>query len=158
MIHYRFTATARELGQTGNAKFSVSEVRDNGELVLQGEQGRKVIQPAAVRAEQHIDYGWAVTGYGAQGTSRDYVISLEGTDAGRRGLATLRAFYITASRAKEHVQIYTDGLNKWLNAVKTPDKELKTAHDVLKPETQRQQAKAIWSMGQPPGRTAIGRA
>lgn len=154
----RFTATARELGQTGNAKYSVSEVRENGELVLLGENGRKLIQPAAVRAEQHIDYGWAVTGYGAQGTSRDYVISLEGTDEGRRGLATLRAFYITASRAKEHVQIYTDGLSKWLNAVKTPDKELKTAHDALKPETQRQQAKAIWSMGQPPGRTAIGRA
>lgn len=153
----RFTATARDLGQAGNEKFTVSEVRENGELVMQGEQGRKVIQPAAVRAEQHIDYGWAVTGYGAQGTSRDYVISLEGTEEGRRGLATLRAFYITASRAKEHVQIYSDGVRKWLDAVKTPDKELKTAHDALKPETQRQQAKAIWAMGQPAGKTAIGR-
>lgn len=153
----RFTATARDLGQAGNEKFTVSEVRENGELVMQGEHGRKVIQPAAVRAEQHIDYGWAVTGYGAQGTSRDYVISLEGTEEGRRGLATLRAFYITASRAKEHVQIYSDGVRKWLDAVKTPDKELKTAHDALKPETQRQQAKAIWAMGQPAGKTAIGR-
>lgn len=154
----RFTSTARDLGQAGNAKFTVSEVKDNGELVMQGEQGRKVIQPGAVRAEQHIDYGWAVTGYGAQGTSRDYVISLEGTQEGRSGLATLRAFYITASRAKEHVQIYTDGVGKWLNAVKRPDNEVKTAHDALKPETQRQQAKAIWAMGQTPGRTAIGRA
>jgi conjugative transfer relaxase protein TraI len=154
----RFTATARDLGQAGNAKFTVSEVRDNGELVMQGEQGKKVIQPNVVRAEQHIDYGWAVTGYGAQGTSRDYVIALEGTDGGRSRLATLRAFYITASRAKEHVQIYSDGISDWLGKVKTPDKELKTAHDALKPETQRQQAKAIWSMGQPPGRTAIGRA
>ncbi|MEB7559574.1 conjugal transfer protein TraI [Kluyvera cryocrescens] len=153
----RFTATARDKGQAGNEKFSVSEVKDNGEVVMQGERGKKVIQPNAVRSEQHIDYGWAVTGYGAQGTSRDYVISLEGTQEGRRGLATLRAFYITASRAKEHVQIYSDGVGKWLDAVKSPDREIKTAHDVLKPETQRQQAKVIWAMGQPAGRTAIGR-
>ena len=97
------------------------------------------------------------TGYGAQGTSRDYVISLEGTEDGRRGLATLRAFYITTSRAKEHVQIYSDGVGKWLEAVKSPEREVKTAHDALKPETQRQQAKAIWAMGQPAGKTAIGR-
>lgn len=45
----RFTATARDLGQAGNEKFTVSEVRENGELVMQGEHGRKVIQPAAVR-------------------------------------------------------------------------------------------------------------
>ncbi|HCM9429379.1 TPA: conjugative transfer relaxase/helicase TraI [Enterobacter hormaechei subsp. xiangfangensis] len=153
----RFTATARDRGQAGNEKFSVSEVKDNGEVIMQGERGEKVIQPNAVRSEQHIDYGWAVTGYGAQGTSRDYVISLEGTQEGRRGLATLRAFYITASRAKEHVQIYSDGVGKWLDAVKSPDREIKTAHDALKPETQRQQAKVIWAMGQPAGRTAIGR-
>ncbi|EJG2388475.1 conjugative transfer relaxase/helicase TraI [Kluyvera ascorbata] len=153
----RFTATARDLGQAGNEKFTVSQVKDNGEVIMQGDRGKKVIQPNAVRSEQHIDYGWAVTGYGAQGTSRDYVISLEGTEDGRRGLATLRAFYITASRAKEHVQIYSDGVGKWLEAVKSPEREIKTAHDALKPETQRQQAKAIWAMGQPAGKTAIGR-
>lgn len=153
----RFTATARDLGQAGNEKFTVSQVKDNGEVIMQGDRGKKVIQPNAVRSEQHIDYGWAVTGYGAQGTSRDYVISLEGTEDGRRGLATLRAFYITASRAKEHVQIYSDGVAKWMEAVKSPEREVKTAHDALKPETQRQQARAIWAMGQAVGKTAIGR-
>ncbi|MFK3662741.1 conjugative transfer relaxase/helicase TraI [Scandinavium sp. NPDC088450] len=154
----RFTATARDLGQAANAKFTVSEVRENGELLLQGEQGKRVIQPASVRAEQHLDYGWAITGHGAQGAGSQFVLALEGTEGGRRMLATLRAFYITVSRAKEHVQIYTDGLSKWLDAIRTPERELKTAHDALKPETQRQQAKAIWEMGQHPGRTAIGRA
>ncbi|MFU0933939.1 conjugative transfer relaxase/helicase TraI domain-containing protein [Kluyvera cryocrescens] len=48
-------------------------------------------------------------------------------------------------------------MGKWLDAVKSPDREIKTAHDALKPETQRQQAKVIWAMGQPAGRTAIGR-
>ncbi|WP_081653669.1 TraV family lipoprotein, partial [Phytobacter massiliensis] len=45
-----------------------------------------------VRAEQHIDYAWAVTGYGSQGASSDYVISLEGTEGGRQYMATKRAF------------------------------------------------------------------
>ena len=59
---------------------------------------------------------------------------------------------------KEHVQIYTDGKADWVNAVKTPERDIKTAHDALAPETQRKQAKAIWAMGQPVNKTAIGRA
>ena len=154
----RFTATDRELGQTANQRFTVEAIRENGEMVLRGAAGTKVINPNEVRAEQHIDYAWAVTGYGAQGASSDYVISLEGTDDGRRNLATQRAFYISTSRAKEHVQIYTDGKDKWIQRVKRGEYEDKTAHDALKPETERKQAKAIWAMGQPVSKTAIGRA
>nr|WP_318384819.1 conjugative transfer relaxase/helicase TraI [uncultured Enterobacter sp.] len=154
----RFTATDRERGQTGNQRFTVQSVNDNGDIVMKGAAGTKIINPAQVRAEQHIDYAWAVTGYGAQGASSEYVIALEGTEGGRKYLASQRAFYISASRAKEHVQIYTDEKSKWVAAMKQPEKEVKTAHDALKPETQRQQAKAIWAMGQPVTKTAIGRA
>lgn len=154
----RFTASDHDNGQKGNEKFKVVSVKDNGDLLLEGKNGQKIINPNEALSEQHIDYAWAVTGYGAQGASSDYVISLEGTEGGRRNLATRRAFYISVSRAKEHVQIYTDGLKKWISSVKAPETEVKTAHDALKPETQRQQAKAIWAMGQPLSRTAIGRA
>lgn len=153
----RFTATDRDRGQAGNQRYTVEAVKDNGDVVLNSTAGRKVINPKEVLAEQHIDYAWAVTGYGAQGASSDYVISLEGTQEGRKALASQRAFYISASRAKDHVQIYTDGLADWTKAVKMPEREAKTAHDALKPETQRQQARAIWAMGQPLTRTAIGR-
>lgn len=153
----RFTLTARDAGQLGNDRFRVTAVRDSGELELTGKDGTRVINPKAVRHEQHIDYAWAVTGYGAQGASSPFVIALEGTEGGRKQLATMRAFYITASRAKDHVQIYTDKLDKWLGRVKSPETEPKTAHDVLKPETERKQARAIWAMGTPPAKTAIGR-
>jgi conjugative transfer relaxase protein TraI len=154
----KFTATDRDLGQTANKRYTVESVSETGDIRLKGEAGRITINPKDVRAQQHIDYGWAVTGYGAQGTSTDYVISLEGTEEGRKALATRRAFYISASRVKEHVQIYTDGKQDWINAVKSPERDIKTAHDALAPETQRKQAKAIWSMGQPVSKTAIGRA
>lgn len=154
----KFTATDRDLGQTANKRYTVESVSETGDIRLKGEAGRITINPKDVRAQQHIDYGWAVTGYGAQGTSTDYVISLEGTEEGRKALATRRAFYISASRVKEHVQIYTDGKQDWIKAVKSPERDIKTAHDALAPETQRKQAKAIWSMGQPVSKTAIGRA
>ncbi|WP_312775339.1 conjugative transfer relaxase/helicase TraI domain-containing protein [Atlantibacter hermannii] len=154
----RFTLTDREQGQTGNQRFTVDAVSDTGDIRLRGEKGSVTINPGNTRAQQHIDYGWAVTGYGAQGTSTNYVISLEGTDEGRKALATRRAFYISASRAKEHVQIYTDGKADWTKALTMPEREIKTAHDALAPETQRQQAKAIWAMGHPVLKTAIGRA
>jgi len=154
----RFTLTDRNRGQTANTRYTVESVRDNGDVVLKGAAGTKVINPAAARAEQHIDYAWAVTGYGSQGASSDYVISLEGTEGGRKYLATKRAFYISTSRTKEHVQIYTDGTQKWVNAVKSPESNIKTAHDALKPETERQQARLIWATGQPLSKTAIGRA
>ncbi|ELU5570847.1 conjugative transfer relaxase/helicase TraI [Escherichia coli] len=154
----RFTLTDREQGQTGNQRFKVEAVSDTGDIRLRSEKGSVTINPGNTRAQQHIDYGWAVTGYGAQGASTDYVISLEGTEEGRKALATRRAFYISASRAKEHVQIYTDGKADWTKALTMPEREIKTAHDALAPETQRQQAKAIWAMGHPVLKTAIGRA
>lgn len=154
----RFTATDREQGQTANQRFTVDSVSETGNIRLRGANGLVTINPTQVRAQQHLDYAWAVTGYGAQGTSTDYVISLEGTDGGRKALATRRAFYISASRAKEHVQIYTDGKADWVKAVTSPERDIKTAHDALQPETQRKQAKAIWAMGQPVTKTAIGRA
>jgi len=154
----RFTATDREQGMTANQRFTVDAVSDTGDIRLRGTDGVVTINPKDIRAQQHVDYAWAVTGYGAQGTSTDYVISLEGTSGGREMMATRRAFYITASRAKEHVQIYTDGKKDWTKAVTKPERDIKTAHDALAPETQRQQAKAIWAMGQPLTKTAIGRA
>lgn len=154
----RFTATDREQGQTANQRFTVESVSDKGDLHLRGANGMMTINPTDVRAQQHLDYAWAVTGYGAQGASTDYVISLEGTSEGRKALATRRAFYISASRAKEHVQIYTDGKKDWTKAITAPERDIKTAHDALAPETQRQQAKAIWAMGQAVTKTGIGRA
>lgn len=154
----KFTATDREQGQMANQRYTVESVSEEGNIRLKGENGRVTINPEKVRAQQHLDYGWAVTGYGAQGASSDYVIALEGTKDGRKALASRRAFYISASRVKEHVQIYTDGKADWVKAVKTPERDIKTAHDALAPETQRKQAKAIWAMGQPVNKTAIGRA
>jgi DNA helicase TraI. len=126
--------------------------------VLQGAAGEKVISPGDTQADRHIDYAWAVTGHGAQAASSRFVIALESA-TGRRGIMSgMRAFYISLSRAKEHVQVYTDNVQRWKEALVREEKGFKTAHDALSPEAERKQARAIWAMGQPVGKTAIGRA
>lgn len=154
----RMNKTQRHAGHAAHDQYRVAALRENGEVVLQGTSGEKVISPGDTLADQHIDYAWAVTGYGAQAASSRFVIALESA-TGRRGIMSgMRAFYISLSRAKEHVQVYTDNVQRWKEALVREEKGFKTAHDALSPEAERKQARAIWAMGQPVGKTAIGRA
>jgi hypothetical protein len=106
--------TWRDMGHAAHEQYRVSALRDNGDIVLSGAAGEKVINPGEIQADRHIDYAWAVTGYGAQAASSRFVIALESA-LGRRGVMSgMRAFYISLSRAKEHVQVYTDSLQKWV--------------------------------------------
>jgi len=153
----RMSKTQKQAGHDAHEQYRVETLRDNGEVVLKNAGGEKVITPGMTLADQHIDYAWAVTGYGAQGASTDYVIALEGTEGARKRMSGMRAFYINASRARDHVQIYTDGLRDWMDTLRQKDNGPQTAHDALKPESERAQARSIWAMGQPVGKTAIGR-
>ena len=153
----RTSKTQKQAGHAAHEQYRVEQLKDNGEIVLKNQDGEKIVDPARVRADQHLDYAWAVTGYGAQGASENYVISLEGTEGARERMSGMRAFYISISRARDHVQVYTDGLKDWVNTLRPKDNGARTAHDVLKPEAERAQARSIWAMGQPVGKTAIGR-
>ncbi|MEN4610241.1 MobF family relaxase [Pantoea agglomerans] len=154
----RMTKTQRQAGHAAHEQYRVTALHDNGNVELKGASGEKVISPGNTLADQHIDYAWAVTGHGAQGASSRFVIALESA-TGRRGMMSgMRAFYISLSRAKEHVQVYSDNVELWKKALIREEKGFKTAHDALSPENERKQARAIWMMGQPLTKTAIGRA
>ncbi|MEA9392710.1 conjugative transfer relaxase/helicase TraI [Acerihabitans sp. TG2] len=154
----RMSKTQKQAGHAAHVQYRVETLGNNGEIVLKNQDGQKVVEPGKNRADQHIDYAWAVTGYGAEGASSDYMIALEGTEGARERMSGMRAFYINASRAREHVQIYTDGLKAWIATLRQKDDGPATAHDALKPESEREQARSIWAMGQPASKTAIGRA
>ncbi|WP_414057573.1 conjugative transfer relaxase/helicase TraI domain-containing protein, partial [Pantoea dispersa] len=76
----------------------------------------------------------------------------------RKRMSGARAFYINVSRAKDHVQIVTDDRAGWMETLGVRKNGPATAHDALMPEPERGQARRIWAMGQPVGKTAIGRA
>ncbi|WP_367144464.1 MobF family relaxase [Pantoea stewartii] len=153
----RMNKTQKAAGHAAHEQYRVQALRDNGEVVLKNAAGEKVIEPGTVTADQHLDYAWAVTGYGAQGASADFVIALEGTEGARQRMSGMRAFYISLSRAVDHVQIYTDGLSDWLNTLQNRDREPETAHDALDPQPERAQARLVWGMGKSLSKTAIGR-
>ncbi|WP_324022105.1 conjugative relaxase (plasmid) [Pantoea sp. JZ29] len=153
----RMNKTQKAAGHVAHEQYRVEALRENGEVVLKNAAGEKVIEPGTVTADQHLDYAWAVTGYGAQGASADFVIALEGTEGARQRMSGMRAFYISLSRAVDHVQIYTDGLSDWLGTLHDRDREPETAHDALDPQPERAQARLIWGMGKSLSKTAIGR-
>ncbi|QEW34513.1 conjugative transfer relaxase/helicase TraI (plasmid) [Erwinia billingiae] len=154
----RLNKTQKRAGHAAHEQYRVETLRDNGEIVLRNRDGVKVIDPATVTADRHVDYAWAVTGYGGQGASAAYDIVLEGTEGARERMSGMRAFYINVSRARDHVQVVTDGLEKWVATLREKDTGPATAHDALAPEPSRAQARSIWAMGQPVAKTAIGRA
>lgn len=154
----RFDRTQRDAGHLANETYRVEKMEPDGRLTLKNDRETKVIEPGRNLADRHVDYAYAVTGYGAQGASSDMVIALEGTKDFRGLLSGKRAFYINVSRAKEHVQIYTDGLKDWKETLTRRDTAPETVHDALDPQTERAQARAVWSMGLAVKKTAIGRA
>lgn len=154
----RLSKTQKQAGHAAHEQYRVEELRDNGEIVLRNAGGVKVIDPAATLADRHVDYSWAVTGYGAQGASARYSLALEGVEGARELMSGARAFYINVSRAKDHVQIFTDDKAGWTKTLRTEKEGPATAHDALTPEPERDRARRIWAMGQPASKTAMGRA
>ena len=82
-----------------------------------GEGDRAQEQVLELAAERHWDHGYAVTAHGAQGASERFAITLEGVEGGREPLVNRASAYVALSRAKEHVQVYTDNEAGWLNAI-----------------------------------------
>jgi conjugative transfer relaxase protein TraI len=138
----RFTATNKDEGIFANRPYSVVEIAPDKSLVLQDRDGdRLTVQPQGF-AHQHFDYAYAVTAYGAQGASHPYVIALEGVEGGRKNLATLQDAYVAFSRAKEHVQVYSDNPDKWARKV-SKSAERATAHDLVHLQEDRKTAVAV---------------
>ncbi|MEN4718090.1 MobF family relaxase [Pantoea agglomerans] len=154
----RLSKTQKQAGHAAHEQYRVEELRDNGEIVLRNAGGLKIIDPAATFADRHVDYSWAVTGYGAQGASARYSLALEGVEGARELMSGARAFYINVSRAKDHVQIFTDDKAGWTKTLRTGKEGPATAYDALTPEPERDRARRIWAMGQPASKTAMGRA
>ncbi|ELL0546942.1 conjugative transfer relaxase/helicase TraI [Salmonella enterica] len=126
----RFTRSDTDRGYVANSLWEVAGFTDDGAIRFrQGEQ-EKIIDPQATTEDCHIDLAYALTVYGVQGASERFAIALTGTEGGRKRMASLESTYVTLSRAKEHVQIYTDDLAGW-SADARHSNAGQTAHDLL---------------------------
>lgn len=145
-----FSRSDRERGRTAGENWRVSAVAETGEIHLTRGEIPRILKPGQEMADRHLDYGYAGTTHKAQGASARYVIVLAGVEGARASLATLRETYVALSRAKEHVQVYTDNLGRWLERV-SGSSDRPTAHDILLSENERMTtlARRLWKGAKP---------
>ena len=133
----RFTRSDTDRGYVANSLWEVAGFTQEGAIRFrQGEQ-EKIVDPQSMTEDRHIDLAYALTVYGVQGASERFAIALTGTEGGRKRMASLESTYVTLSRAKEHVQVYTDNLEDWQQQVRQSDGG-KTAHDLLHEKSDRE--------------------
>lgn len=155
----RFTRNDREQGRDTQTLWTVSQISADGAVTLKNGNDTRFIQPGTDLQDSHLDYAYAGTAHRAQGASESFVIALAGATGSRKMLAGLSDAYVALSRMKEHVQVCTDDLSKWMSAVADSTTRM-TAHDVLGKEQDRRAAtgESLWESAGPLSATAIGRA
>lgn len=133
----RFTRSDTDRGYVANSLWEVAGFTDEDAIRFRLGDQEKVVDPQAMTEDRHIDLAYALTVYGVQGASERFAIALTGTEGGRKIMASLESTYVTLSRAKEHVQVYTDNLQDWQQQVRQSDGG-KTAHDLLHEKSDRE--------------------
>ncbi|WP_338628758.1 conjugative transfer relaxase/helicase TraI [Enterobacter sp. JJBC] len=126
----RFTRSDTDRGYVANSLWEVAGFTDDGAIRFRQGDQEKILDPQAMTEDRHIDLAYALTVYGVQGASERFAIALTGTEGGRKRMASLESTYVTLSRAKEHVQVYTDDLAGWSTDARHSNAG-QTAHDLL---------------------------
>ncbi|CAB5681446.1 Multifunctional conjugation protein TraI [Serratia marcescens] len=125
----RFSKSDVERGHVANSTWTVEAIKGDMVTLSDGQQTRTV-NPREQQQDRHVDLAYAITAHGAQGASERFAITLEGVEGGREQMVNRASAYVALSRAKEHVQVYTDNEAGWLNAIGKA-KARTTAHDAV---------------------------
>ncbi|EMD1227787.1 conjugative transfer relaxase/helicase TraI [Salmonella enterica] len=154
----RFTRSDTDRGYVANSLWEVAGFTDDGAIRFRQGDQEKVVNPQAMAEDRHIDLAYALTVYGVQGASERFAIALTGTEGGRKRMASLESTYVTLSRAKEHVQVYTDNLAGW-RADARHSNAGQTAHDLLhqKSDHESDTGNRLLATASPLDKTALGR-
>jgi ATP-dependent exoDNAse (exonuclease V) alpha subunit len=89
----------RELG-------TVEKIGGNGDLKLRMDSGHEA--EFNIRQHPHLDYGYAVTSHSSQGQTADRVLIHVDSEQAHGELINSRMAYVSVSRAKFDVQVYTN--------------------------------------------------
>ena len=125
----RFSKSDVERGHVANSAWTVEAIKGDVVTLSDGQQTRTV-NPREQQQDRHVDLAYAITAHGAQGASERFAITLEGVEGGREPLVNRASAYVALSRAKEHVQVYTDNEAGWLKAIGKATART-TAHDAV---------------------------
>lgn len=101
----QFTAPDKTIGVANRELGTIEHISPERHLSVRLENGRIVSLNAT--ENRHFDYGYAVTSHSAQGTTSDRVLINVDTGA-PSGLLNSRFAYVSVSRGKNDVRIYTN--------------------------------------------------
>jgi conjugative relaxase-like TrwC/TraI family protein len=128
----QFRAPQRELG-VANGEFATILTINQHQAVLHFDGGRKVNAPR--EQLRHIDYGYVSTSHSSQGATVDRVIV--NVDASRSAeLVNRKQFYVSISRARYNLTLYTDDRQSLHTAVNR-NREKSMALDHFRPAIQQ---------------------
>jgi len=126
----QFRAPDRALG-VANGEFATIKSLDAQRAVMQLDNGQEMT--AALDRLRHIDHGYASTSHSAQGATVDRVIVDIDTQLSRE-LVNRKQFYVSISRARTSISIYTDDRHSLSHAVsRSREKSLALEHSPAAP-------------------------
>jgi conjugative relaxase-like TrwC/TraI family protein len=128
----QFRAPARALG-VANGDFATIKTIDSRRAVMRFENGKEVsVAPDGLR---HIDYGYASTSHSAQGATVDQVIVDIDTRLSPE-LVNRKQFYVSISRARKAVAIYTSDRSQLPRALnRSREKSMALEHQIGVPHS-----------------------
>lgn len=101
-LQLKFNGKSAEGARLNNGELvTVRRVKKNGALVVRGDDGVRKTLSSSQRIFQR---GYAVTSYGSQGKTVDSVIF---ADATNRAATNAEQWYVTISRGRKHVVVFT---------------------------------------------------
>jgi ATP-dependent exoDNAse (exonuclease V) alpha subunit len=100
------TAPANELKVANRELGTIESIEQDGRLRLKMDGCRTIeLDP---RKHPHLDHGYAMTSYSSQGQTADRVLIHVDTELGAKDLLNSRMAYVSVSRGRYDVQIYTN--------------------------------------------------
>ncbi len=102
----QFTAPANDLRVANRELGTIETVDGDSRLRLKMDDGRAVELDTHKRP--HLDYGYAMTSHSSQGQTADRVLIHVDTELGAKDLLNSRMAYVSVSRGRYDVQIYTN--------------------------------------------------
>jgi ATP-dependent exoDNAse (exonuclease V) alpha subunit len=102
----QFTAPANDLRIANRELGTIQSLGEDGWLRLKMDGGRAVeLDPCQ---HPHLDHGYAMTSYSSQGQTADRVLIHVDAELGAKDLLNSRMAYVSVSRGRYDVQIYTN--------------------------------------------------
>jgi ATP-dependent exoDNAse (exonuclease V) alpha subunit len=102
----QMTAPYREQKLANRELGTVEKIDGKGNLALRMDSGREA--EFNIRQHPHLDYGYAVTSHSSQGQTADRVLIHVDSEQAHGELINSRMAYVSVSRAKFDVQMYTN--------------------------------------------------